>query len=102
MFLWDFFGILLQIGCGVVGGLSSFLLLNWGIYRFQLGLHHRLTEAEGRIERETKIRASEQSRRGRNVEKDLLDQIQNGIQTPPPALTLENWKKTKYGSVQKG
>ena len=96
---WQLFGILLQIVCGIVGGFFSFLLLNWGLARVCLDLRYRLTDLEGKVLREVKIRASEMSRSGKNVERELLKEIAEQNQNQKPALTLESWRASKF---QKG
>jgi hypothetical protein len=92
--LWTFLGVFLQIFCGIVGGVCSYLLLNWVHLRVLLGVDYRLSDLEGRVTREVKIRASDASRNSRNWEKELLDKIQVSPEKTP--LTLENWRQNKF------
>jgi hypothetical protein len=92
--LWTFSGILLHIFCGILGGACSYLLLNWVHLRVLLGIDYRVSDLEGRVNREVKIRASEASRTSRNWEKELIDKM---AETPEkPKLTLENWRQNKF------
>lgn len=95
---WSLFGVLLQIICGFAGGSIGFLLLNWGLLRVYLGLEYRLSDLEGKVIRETKIRASEMSRSGKSVDREILKEIAEQAGTQKTGLTLENWRKSKFNS----
>lgn len=91
---WGFFAVLLQMVCGFIGGLCSYLLLNWVHTRVLLGLEYRLSDVEGRLTREVKIRASEMSRKAKNLEADALEELQR--ENVSPKLTLQNWTNQKF------
>lgn len=91
---WAFFALILPIICGFVSGACSFLLLNWGLMRVYLGIEYRLTDLEGKVIRETKIRASEMSRSGKNADRDLIEKIAE--QNQKPEMTVEGWRQSKF------
>lgn len=94
MIYWDFLGVLLQIVCGMVGGVCSYLLTNWVQIRLSLGLDYRLSDLEGKVNREVKIRASEASRRNQHWDKELIEKIQ--MEKPQPNLDLKTWREQKF------
>ena len=100
--IWQITALLLQIICSFAGGVVAYVLLNWAMTRFQLGLEYRLSDLEGRVNREVKIRASEASRGKKGTDQELLDQIK--AETVPQGSgmpTLFDWTRSKYGTLQK-
>lgn len=91
---FNIYVVLLQVVCTIVIAACSYLLLNWVHLRVLLQLEARVSEVEGRVNREIKIRASDASRASRNWEKDLLAKMQTEGSTPK--LTLENWRANKF------
>ena len=90
---WLFFVGFLQIVCTIVVALCSYLALNWGHIKVLLGLDARLSEVEGRVNREIKIRASEASRVNKNWTQEALNQLQ---EKKTPELDLAAWRNSKY------
>lgn len=91
---WGFFDVFLAIFCGILGGLSSYLLTNWVHLRVSLGLDYRLSDLEARVNREVKVRASEASRSNKHFERDLLEKMQ--MEKPAPQLSLQSWREAKF------
>lgn len=89
-----FYAVIVPFLCGISGVALSLLLFRWDSRRFQLDLDYRLSDLEGRVNREVKIRANEASRKDRSIEKELLAQIES--QTPKPKMDLQSWTNDKY------
>lgn len=96
-----FFVFLLQIVCGIVGGLCSYLVLNWVYRRMTLDHEYRLSDLEGRVNREVKIRAQQASVKSRNLEQDFLTQMK---EQPIPEIKPRGlWvKKYLQGAKENG
>lgn len=95
---WVFFSILLPIVCSMAVTVCLFLLLNWSVLRVYLGMEYRLSDLEGKVIRETKIRASDMSRSSKNLDRELLERISQENQKPK--MTLENWRQSKFNTNQ--
>lgn len=89
-----FFAVIVPVISGISGVALSLLLFRWDSRRFQLDLDYRLSDLEGRVNREVKIRANEASRKDRNIEKDLLEQIENA--KSQPKMDLQSWTNERY------
>lgn len=79
---------------GIVGGCCIYLLVHWSHVRFQLGLDYRLSDLEGRVTREVKIRGLAAADKSKNWEKDFMEKIK--VEKPEETLTLESWKAKAY------
>ena len=88
------FAIFLGGLCGFLGGLCCYLVFHWGHLRFQLALEYRLNDLEGRVNRETKIRASEASKKSRNADAELLEQIKDQPVKQP--FNLDTWRQKAF------
>lgn len=84
-----FFAGLLAFLAGIVGGGCLYLVVHWGHTRFQLGLEYRLSDLEGRVSREVKIRAADTHTKKKSIEETLLEKISNEPVEPP--LNLKSW-----------
>jgi len=92
--LWSILSVFLPILCGLGSGVCSYLLLNWTHIKILLSLEARLSEVEGRVNREIKIRAGLTSQQNRKWDQEALDQIQS--QKKEPELNLSTWRNQKY------
>ena len=89
--------VFVAIFCGFVGGGLFHAVFNWGLYRMALGFEYRLTDLEGRVTRETKIRASTASRTKKEAEQELLQESLNLVSGQNPATpSLAEWTKQKF------
>lgn len=79
---------------GVVGGGLAYVAVHWGHLRFQLGLDYRLSDLEGRVSREVKIRAADTHQNKKAADTDLLDQIKASKTEQP--MTLDVWTKKAF------
>ncbi len=61
---------LLIVCCFAAGWIGGYLK-SWGLVRVSVDLDYRLTDLEGRVNREVKIRAGQETQRKRNVDQDL-------------------------------
>jgi len=86
--------IFLGFFSGIAGGCLVYVLFHWGHTRFQLGLDYRLSDLEGRVSREVKIRAGTDTQSKKKFEQDLLEKIQ----TVPaePEITLKSWRDKAF------
>ena len=89
-----FFDVFLSFLGGIAGGCGCYVALHWSHMRFQLGLDYRLSDLEGRVGREVKIRAAETHVRKRAKEEDLFAEIHE--QAKQPTVTLESWKQSAF------
>ena len=69
----DLSAILLPFISGLVGGMCFALPFNWGLRRFLVELEYRVSDQEGRVNREVKKRAQEASIEKRKENTDLDD-----------------------------
>lgn len=89
-----FSALLLALFCGFAGGVLAYVAIHWGHIRFQLGLDYRLSDLEGRVAREVKVRAANEHLAKKNTDKDLLEQIKNA--PPKEELTMKNWRERAF------
>lgn len=89
-----FYAVLVPFFCGISGTALALMFFRWDSRRFQLDLDYRLSDLEGRVNREVKIRANEASRKDRSIEKELLSQIEQTKSTPK--MDLQSWTNAKY------
>lgn len=94
---FNIFVALLQIVCSIGAAVCSYLLLNWVQVRLLLQLDARLSEVEGRVNREIKIRASDASRQSKNWEKELIQRAAE--ETKPQESSLDLWRRQKFGKA---
>lgn len=80
--------------CGNLGGIAAYIVLNWTQTRVMLGLEYRLSDLEGRVSREVKIRAMTEHKGKQKIEEELLQKI--GEQAETPKLTLSSWTKKAF------
>lgn len=82
---------------GLVGGgiaaVGIYLALNWVHIRFQLALEYRLNDLERRVNHQSSILGSYESKRKKNVDSDLLEQI---TVVKKPTLDLDTWRKAAF------
>ena len=88
--------ILLSFVCGVIGGLGVYLVLHWVHMRFQLALEYRLTDLEGRLSREQKIRAVGVHNSKKASDREFLEKVQEEAKNQAPALSLESWRMAGF------
>lgn len=91
---FDFVALFLAFVCGIAGGGLSYLVFHWGHIRFQLGLDYRLSDLEGRVSREVKIRAAEAHQKKVNIDKELLEVIKEA--KPQQELTMQSWRDNAF------
>lgn len=94
-----YIAVFVALFCGFVGAGLFHAVFNWGLYRMALTFDYRLTDLEGRVTRETKIRASAASKSKKEKEEELLANAQNVLagQNPGGSMpTLEQWKQQKF------
>lgn len=89
-----FSALILAIVCGFVGGILAYIGIHWGHVRFQLGLDYRLSDLEGRLQREVKIRAANENQKKITTDRDLLEAIKNAPKKEE--LTMENWRQRAF------
>lgn len=92
-----FYAVFLGFLGGIVGGGCFYLVVHWGHIRFQLGLEYRLSDLEGRVSREVKIRAAETHSKKKSIEETLLEKISN--EAPEPELNMKSWIKDGFKRV---
>lgn len=90
----DLIVFFMAILCGFMGGVLSYIAIHWGHIRFQLGLDYRLSDLEGRLAREVKIRASTDTQKKASTDRDLLEAIKNAPQKEE--LTMANWRTRAF------
>lgn len=91
-----FFAIGLPIILGAIAGGCTALLTNWVQVKFLRELEYRLADCEGRVNRETKIRAQEKSVSARKGSDDLVEWAKENAAQPNVAqMNLADWRKSK-------
>lgn len=90
-----FYAVLLPFCSGLVAGGLVYLAIHWGHIKFQLGLDYRLSDLEGRVSREVKIRAADTHRDKKTIDQDLLEQIRASKEEAPD--NLASWTKKAFG-----
>ncbi len=91
-----YYVIFLSFASGMLGGLGVYLGIHFVHLRFQLGLEYRLTDLEGRVSREQKIRAVGVHNDKKKSDRELLERIQEEASQQKPTLTLESWKTAGF------
>ena len=89
-----FVALFLAFVSGFTGGGLCYLAFHWDHIRFQLRLDYRLSDLEGRVSREVKIRAAETHLKRKNLDEELLNAIKT--QEKPKELTLSDWTKNAF------
>ena len=92
-----YIAVFVALFCGFVGAGIFHAVFNWGLYRMALSFDYRLTDLEGRVTRETKIRASAASKSKKEREEELMEaahQTLSGQQVMFP--NLQQWKQQKF------
>lgn len=88
--------IRMPILAGFVAGVCGSLMKNWAQTRFLMELEYRLADCEGRVNRETKIRAQEKSVSARKGSDDLVDWAKDNAAQPNVGnLNFADWRKSK-------
>lgn len=98
---WWFFALFVPFLGGFAGGALSTLLIRWTLHRAALDLDYRLSDLEGRVNREVKIRAGVQTANKKKFEEEILEKIsqeskaqnQTGV---GPSPNLASWIQSKY------
>lgn len=97
-----FFAVILPFACGMIGGVCAALLKSWVMIKFLKELEYRLADCEGRVNRETKIRAQEKSVSSRKGTDELVDWAKdNAAQPKVEQLNLTDWRKAKMVAAPK-
>lgn len=92
--MYPFVDFILVFLCGFLGSGLGYLFFYWSHLRHSLGLEYRLSDLEGRVTREVKIRAAESHQKRKNADLDLLEQIKE--QPAKPELNLSSWIQNAY------
>lgn len=77
----------------MIGGLCSYLVINWAYRRIQLDHEYRLSDLEGRVNREVKIRAQQASVKSRTMEETFLAEMKAlpQVEQKPRGLWLKKY-----------
>lgn len=93
--MFTLYAIFLAFLSGFLGGWLAVFVFRWDLRRVSLGLEYRLTDLEGRVNREVKLRAAEASHKSRTSDRDLLEQIEAAKKTPA-APSLQEWTASRF------
>jgi len=100
--LSNFFAIVLGFFSGAAGGVCLFLIMSWTYKRMVLDHEYRLSDVEGRVNREVKIRAQTMAVKSRNVESDLLSQIKMNQMEEKPSIRNFRMRAFSRGAKDNG
>lgn len=91
-----FYAIILPSLLGLFAGLCVALVVKWTLIKFVTELEYRLTDCEGRVNREVKIRAGEKGSAAKNKSDELVDWAKDrAVEGQPGQLNFNDWRKSK-------
>lgn len=80
---------------GFAAGYFGHTLFSWGMRREMLDLDYRLSDLEGRVSREVKIRAAEKSNRSQSLDKEIIALATQGEPTKNET-DLHSWRQKMF------
>lgn len=93
---WSLSAVLLPIIFGIVGGIFANILQRWTLHRITLDLDYRLSDLEGRVNREVKIRAGSEVAVRKKAEQMILDAAKEQAPQNNPSANLSSWISKQY------
>lgn len=100
---WVLTAIILPSVCGALAGACLALLSKWGQTRFLVELEYRITDLEGRVNREVKIRAGAKGVEAKNKADDLVEWAkEQAVPEKAVSSNFMDWRRAKMVSPPGG